>query len=58
MEVVYWGTTVNLQEVVDEAARILPVAEAEGAKPHWDPAEVQAKIAAQEKARKESGSGQ
>ncbi len=37
VELVFWGDRYNLREIVQEAKRILPLAEAEAAKPHWDP---------------------
>jgi len=36
MEVVFWGQTFALRPIVYEAERILPIAAAEAAKPHWD----------------------
>lgn len=45
LEVIFWGQRFALRPTVAEALRILPIAEAEGAKPHWDPAEVEARIA-------------
>jgi hypothetical protein len=37
LEVVFWGDTFNIPEIVAEASRILPVVATEAAKPHWEP---------------------
>jgi hypothetical protein len=37
MEVVFWGDTFSIPEIVDEALRILPIVAREAAKPHWEP---------------------
>ncbi|MBA3733997.1 MAG: hypothetical protein H0W90_02185 [Actinobacteria bacterium] len=37
MEVIFWGRRYDLRGLVAEAERLLPVAEAEAAKPHWQP---------------------
>lgn len=34
-EVIFWGEHFTLQPIVDEIARLLPVATAESNKPHW-----------------------
>jgi hypothetical protein len=34
LDVVFWGDTFNISEIVAEAQRILPK---ETAKPHWEP---------------------
>lgn len=33
----FWGDTFDIQALVTEVERLLPIATAEGAKPHWDP---------------------
>jgi hypothetical protein len=35
MEVVFWGERFDLQAIVNEVSRLLVLAEAEAAKPHW-----------------------
>jgi hypothetical protein len=37
LDVVFWGDTFNIPEIVDEALRILPTVAKEAAKPHWEP---------------------
>jgi hypothetical protein len=37
MDVVFWGDTFNIPEIVAEAQRILPIVTKETAKPHWEP---------------------
>ena len=36
-EVMFWSERFNLQEVVAEIQRILPIVNAEAEKPHWEP---------------------
>ncbi|MDP9256977.1 MAG: hypothetical protein M3Q31_10535 [Actinomycetota bacterium] len=36
-DIVFWGQRFNVNEIVREAARLLPIASVEAAKPHWDP---------------------
>ena len=40
MDVVFWGQRFSLQKIVGEAQRLLPIAAAEAAKPHWTESEV------------------
>jgi hypothetical protein len=35
-EVIFWGERFNLQEIVSEAERLLPIVHAEASKPHWE----------------------
>jgi hypothetical protein len=35
-DVIFWGNELNIPTVVAEVQRILPIAEAEGLKPHWE----------------------
>lgn len=37
-EVIFWGEHYAMQPLVDEIARLLPIAQAESSKPHWDSA--------------------
>ena len=34
-ELVFWGERFDVQAIVDEVCRVLPIAEFEAAKPHW-----------------------
>lgn len=36
-DIVFWGQRFNMTEIAQEAARLLPIASAEAAKPHWEP---------------------
>jgi hypothetical protein len=38
-EIVFWGQRFNVGALVQEAARLLPIASAEGNQPHWEPSE-------------------
>ena len=35
-DVVFWGERFNMQAIATEAERLLPIAETEAAKPHWE----------------------
>lgn len=35
-DVIFWGNELNIPTVLNEVQRILPIAEAESRKPHWD----------------------
>lgn len=35
-DVVFWGERFNIQAIATEVGRLLPIAEAESAKPHWE----------------------
>lgn len=35
-DLIFWGQRFNVQAIATEADRILPIAEREAAKPHWD----------------------
>jgi hypothetical protein len=35
-DVIFWGNELNIPTVVDEVKRLLPIAEAESIKPHWE----------------------
>ncbi|WP_376742351.1 hypothetical protein [Ensifer canadensis] len=35
-DVVFWGEEFNIQALIDEVRRIMPVLEVEAAKPHWE----------------------
>lgn len=37
MDVTFWGDTFSIADLVDEASRLLPIAQREVAKPHWEP---------------------
>ena len=37
LNVVFWGDTFNIPEIVAEASRLLPIVVKEAAKPHWEP---------------------
>lgn len=52
-EIVFWGQRFNVREIVQEAARLLPIATAEASKPHSEPPET-----ASEPPESMSGSGQ
>lgn len=36
-DLIFWGERFNLQAIVDEARRVLPIAIREANKPHWEP---------------------
>lgn len=36
LELIFWGDTFNIPEIVGEALRILPIASREASKPHWE----------------------
>jgi hypothetical protein len=36
-DIVFWGERFNVNEIVQEAARLLPIASTEARKPHWEP---------------------
>ena len=36
-DLVFWGDRYNVREIVAEAERLLPLATAEAARPHWNP---------------------
>jgi hypothetical protein len=36
-DIVFWGQRFNVNEIVQEAARLLPIASAGADKPHWEP---------------------
>jgi len=36
-DVMFWSDSYNLPSIVKEIERLLPIAQAEAAKPHWDP---------------------
>ncbi len=35
-DIVFWGQRFNVNEIVREAAKLLPIASAEASKPHWE----------------------
>ena len=37
MQLIFWGDTFDITEIVEEAQRILPVAQQETSTPHWEP---------------------
>ncbi len=37
LDVIFWGDTFNISEIVAEALRILPIVVQEAGKPHWEP---------------------
>jgi hypothetical protein len=36
-DVIFWGEAFNIQRIVDEVQRLLPIAAPEAGKPHWEP---------------------
>ena len=36
-DLVFWGERFNLQQIITEVERVLPLVNAEAAKPHWEP---------------------
>lgn len=36
-DIVFWGQRFNVNDIVREAAKLLPIATAEASKPHWEP---------------------